>query len=112
VAALSSVITDCPACTGLPASTETFLIEAVIGLDNISSNSGNTSPEAFRVFSIFPISTVEVLICERFNEGSSVERSNQAAETNAATKMTEKRIIFFLLLKFTSFEITLSINRF
>jgi hypothetical protein len=51
-----------PSFTLFPASINTFFIDALMGLVNISSNSGNTSPVALRVFSTLPFSTTAVVI--------------------------------------------------
>lgn len=69
------------------------------------------SREAFRVFSMFPISTADVVISELSIEDLILERKNQMAATKAITTMTDNRIALFLLAETTSFEITVSMRK-
>ena len=64
VASLSSAMIGWPAFTAVPGSTNTSLMEALMGLVICSSNSGMISPEAVSVFSIVPSSATEVVISE------------------------------------------------
>src|ERR1700688_3152991 len=84
-------------------------MEAEIGLVIVSSNSGNTSPEALMVFSIFPFSTTAVVIDDLFMEDLKEKRSNQMAVSKTSIVARIEIKIFRFLFRISCSGKTVSI---
>src|SRR5882724_5072474 len=84
-------------------------MEALIGLVMVSSNSGNTSPDAVMVFSILPFSTTAVVKADRFKEDRKEARRDQMARNRSRIRAPAISRVFLFLLAITCSERAVSI---